>query len=91
VKITLNSSIPESKRPQVEALVKTHAGASQVVWLPSRFPRLVMLVEPGSSAESEPPSGSIFDSPAPDTQSLAAMTELLEERIKKSLANPSKK
>lgn len=81
VKITLNSSIPEDKRPQVEAMVRSHARVSRIVWLPSRFPRYVMLLEPGPTG-SEPPSESIFDSPRHETDSPPAVAEFLEQRIK---------
>lgn len=82
MKITLNTSIPENQRPQVEALIRSHARISEVVWLPSRFPRIVMLVEPGPNAKSEPEAGSIFDSPNSGSASLASLTEFLEEKIK---------
>jgi len=86
VKITLNESIPASHRPQVERLVKTLASSSEIVWLPSRFPRFVMFVEPGPGDGSEPENGSIFDSPRTGTKSLAVMTAVLEDQIKACLA-----
>jgi hypothetical protein len=85
VKITLNTSIPEDRRPQVESLVRTCAGNCSIAWLPSRFPHLVMFVDPGFTGESDHLKGSIFDSPdhaAPEV----SLTELLEQRIKKLLA-----
>ena len=89
VKITLNTrSIPESRRPQVEALVKSFAKATEIVWLPSRFPRFVMLVEPGPEDKSQAENGSIFESPLAGTRSLASVTEFLEVRIKDCLAGP---
>jgi len=82
VKITLNTtSIPESRRPQVEVLVRSFAKATEIIWLPSRFPRLIMLVEPAVSASSEKDTGSIFESPASGTRSLAALTSDLEKRL----------
>lgn len=89
VKITLNtSSIPEIRRPQVEALVKKLASPSEIIWLPSRFPRFVMLVEPGASQTPENTGGSIFESPNTGTRSLASVTAFLEGRIKACLAEP---
>jgi hypothetical protein len=89
VKITLNTtSIPDPRRPQVEALVKSFAKATEIVWLPSRFPRFVMLVEPGPEDKSQAESGSIFESPLAGTRSLASVTEFLEVRIKDCLAGP---
>jgi hypothetical protein len=89
VKITLNTtSIPEDRRPEIEALAKSIANRTEIVWLPSRFPRIVMLVEPGSKEKSDSEGGSIFDSPEEGMHSLAAMTECLEERIKHRLAGP---
>lgn len=87
VKITLNTtSIPESRRVQVEALAKSFANANEIAWLPSRFPRFVMLVEPGPQDKSQPEAGSIFESPLAGTRSLASMTEFLEGKIKDCLA-----
>ncbi len=87
VKITLNTtSIPEPRRPQIEALVKSFAKATEIVWLPSRFPRFVMLVEPGPEDKSQAENGSIFESPLAGTRSLASVTEFLEVRIKECLA-----
>ena len=55
MKITLNTtSIPENRRPQVEAVVKSFAKATEIIWLPSRFPRFVMLVEPGPNPQTQP-------------------------------------
>jgi hypothetical protein len=82
VKITLNDSIPEERRPQVEALVKNFANASEVLWRHSRFPRFVILVEPGSNDRSEPEAGSIFESPQTGKKSLASVATFLEDRIK---------
>jgi hypothetical protein len=90
VKITLNTtSIPESRRPQVEALVKSFAKATEIIWLPSRFPRFVMLVEPGPDDKAQPEGGSIFESPNSGTRSLASVTEFLEGKIKDCLAGPA--
>lgn len=81
MKITINSSIPPHLRPEAEALVHSHAGEAEIIWLPSRFPRLIMLVEPAVSASSEREAGSIFESPASGTRSLAALTSDLEKRL----------
>ncbi|TAE78114.1 MAG: hypothetical protein EAZ65_03110 [Verrucomicrobia bacterium] len=89
MKITLNtSSIPESRRPQIEALVKSLAKATEIVWLPSRFPRFVMLAEPGPADKAAAESTSIFESPMEGTLSLASVTEFLEVRIKECLRAP---
>ena len=92
MKITLNTrSIPDSRRPQVEALVKSFAKATEIIWLPSRFPRFVMLVEPGPEDKSQAEAGSIFESPLAGTRSLASVTEFLEGKIKECLAGPAPK
>ena len=82
VKITLNDSIPEDKRPQIEELVKTFIKSPQFVWLPSRFPRYVMFIEPGPNDSAEPEHGSIFESPQTGKRSLSSVTNFLEDRIK---------
>jgi|TARA_B110001454_G_C12655457_1_gene407232 hypothetical protein len=86
VKITLHKSIPEARRPEIEALVNKHAGPSTIIWMPSRFPRLVILVEPQSSYQSQPDGGSFFESSHSEDETLAAMSESLEEKIKDCLA-----
>ncbi len=86
MKITLNDSIPEDRRPQVERMIKTLIGCSEIHWLPSRFPRLVMFVVPGPADKTEPEHGSIFDSPRTETNSIASTTAMLEEKIKNCLA-----
>lgn len=89
MKITLNTtSIPEDRRPEVEAIAKSLSQNTQIVWLPSRFPRFVMLVEPGEQDKSRADGGSIFDAPDEGMDSLATMTESLEERIKACLKGP---
>lgn len=87
MKITLNESIPEERRPQVQALVNSLAGPSDIVWSHSRFPRLVMFVEPGPNDVTEPESGSIFESPREGRKSPSSLVALLEERIKLCLAD----
>ena len=87
--ITLNTSVPENRRPQIEALVRNYSHATRIVWLPSRFQRFVMLVEPGADSTAEASNESIFDSPQSGFGSLAAMTEILESRIKACLATPA--
>ena len=86
MKITLNDSVPQAKRAGVETLVKSLVKAPQILWMPSRFPRYVMLIEPGPDDKAEPQSGSIFESPNSGTKSLAAVTNFLEDRIKLHLA-----
>ena len=86
MKITLNSSIPEERRPEIEALVGKRFFKPTIIWLPSRFPRYVMLVEPGSEGASEPLPDSIFDSAEESSASPAKLAELLEEQIKTCLA-----
>ncbi|MFC7337534.1 hypothetical protein ACFQY0_10130 [Haloferula chungangensis] len=86
MKITLNSSIPEERRPEIEALVGKRFFKPTIIWLPSRFPRYVMLVEPGKDGDSEPLPDSIFDSPEESTESPAKLAEMLEEQIKERLS-----
>lgn len=86
LKITLNTSIPEPKRPAVEALVRRYTQDAQIIWLPSRFPRLVMLIEPSAASTSEARSGSMFESPVSGSASMQSVTAYLEEQIQKLLA-----
>ena len=86
MKITLNSSIPEERRPEIEALVGKRFFQPTIIWLPSRFPRYVMLVEPGKEGGSEPLPDSIFDSTEENSESPSKPAELLEEQIKNCLA-----
>ena len=88
MKITLNDSIPEARRPQVKKLVETFVRSPEIAWLPSRFPHLVMFVEPGPEDRSEPEKSSIFESPRAGMKSTASMTALLEDHIKACLAGP---
>jgi hypothetical protein len=88
VKITLNDSIPENRRPQVERLVRTMAGNPKIRWQPSRFPRLVMLIEPGPEEPSDPEKSSIFETPQKGTLPTASLTAQLEDQIKALLAAP---
>jgi hypothetical protein len=88
VKITLNDSIPVARRPQVEALVKTFLRSPEIAWLPSRFPHLVMFIDPGPGDQSEPEKSSIFESPPTGMRSTASMTAMLEDQIKACLAAP---
>lgn len=70
-------------------LVRSFAKATEIIWLPSRFPRFVMLVEPGAGHPSESEGGSIFESPSSGTRSLASVTEFLEGKIKECLSGPA--
>ncbi len=88
VKITLNDTIPEAQRPRIEKLVQTIVRAPEIAWLPSRFPHLVMFVEPGPAEQVEAERTSIFSSPRAEMRSTASLTALLEEKIKASLALP---
>ena len=89
MKITLNDSIPENRRPQIERLVNTFARKSEILWLPSRFPRLVMLIEPGPEEPSDPEKSSIFEPPQKGMAPTASMAALLEDQIKACLAKPA--
>ncbi|MEP4077826.1 hypothetical protein [Haloferula sp.] len=82
MKVTLNNSIPEEHRSAIEALVGKRFYKPVVQWLPSRFPRFVMLVEPGGEEGSEPLPDSIFDSAEESSESPAALAEILEDQIK---------
>ena len=85
MKITLNATIPEGLRPQVEAVVKGYVRTAEITWQPSRFPRIVMLVEPGPDEGLEPQEGSFFDPPEPGLDSDSSVSEVLEARIKACL------
>jgi len=62
--------------------------APEIVWLPSRFPHLVMFLEPGPEDRSVAEKSSIFESPQAGRRSFASLAPLLEERIKAALAGP---
>ena len=87
VKITLHDSIPEARRPEIEALVRKHAGDCTIAWASSRFPRLVILVEPHSDSEPDTEAGSFFESPRTDELSPSAFGDVLETRIKAYLVD----
>lgn len=61
VKLTLNDKVPIQQRAAVEQLVLKVAPGAEIRWLPSRFPRLVMLVEPDVASQQRVAGGSIFD------------------------------
>lgn len=63
--------------------MRARAQNVEIIWLPSRFPRLVMLVEPGGSPPDEERGGSIFESPGSGTLAIASVTAYLEEEIQK--------
>lgn len=88
VKITLNDSIPAARRPQIERLVTSFARKAEILWLPSRFPRLVMLIEPGPEEPSDPEKSSMFEPPQKGMAPTASMAALLEDQIKACLAKP---
>lgn len=91
MKITLNDSIPEDRRPQVEKLVRNFSRSSEILWLPSRFPRLVMFIEPGPDEPSDPEKSSIFESPQKGMKPIASMAAQLEDQIKACLSGPGPK
>lgn len=88
VKITLNASIPENRRPQIERLVRTFAKSPEILWLPSRFPRLVMLIEPGPEEPTDPEKSSIFEAPQKGMGPTVSMAARLEDQIKACLSKP---
>ena len=89
MKVTLNSAVEEGRRGLAEELVRQMAPGAEIVWLPSRFPRVVMLVEPGKARTGEPERGSFFDQEAEGSANDAvlspAFTQLLEEKLQKLL------
>jgi hypothetical protein len=89
VKITLNDSIAEAQRPQIQALVDKLVGKSEIIWLPSRFPRFVMFVEPGPETGSDVENGSIFESPPVGRRSTSSVVTFLEDNIKAVLTGKS--
>jgi hypothetical protein len=89
VKISLNDSIPEDRRLQVAELVTSLVDAGEIEWRASRFPRFVILVEPGPAGSPAPDSRSIFESPRAESNSLASLIATLEDRIKACLATPA--
>ena len=90
MKVTLNDAVPEDLRPVVEDLVKRGIPGAEVIWLPSRFPRLVMLVEPGAARSEAERGESIFESSASREPSPGAFSSDLEERIQRLLAGRRK-
>jgi len=60
MKVTLNDAIPEANRPTAAGIVHDMSPGAEITWLPSRFPRLVMLVEPNPKQIETAASESIF-------------------------------
>ena len=89
MKVTLNSAVQERHRELAEEIVRQVAPGAEIVWLPSRFPRLVMLVEPGKGRASEPEKGSFFSQgsavAANEDVLSPAFTRQLEEKLQKLL------
>jgi len=86
MKITLNSAIPHILRASVTEVVNQAAPGAEIVWLPSRFPRLVMLVQPDEGRTKRIRKESIFDSSPPDATSPAYFAVELEERLQRLLS-----
>lgn len=61
MKLTLNSAVPLRHRHTVEQMVAKVAPGAEICWLPSRFPRLVMLVQPDVAVSGRITGNSIFD------------------------------
>lgn len=89
MKVTLNSTVQEGNRAKAEEIVRQMAPGAEIVWLPSRFPRIVMLVEPGKGRSSEPEKGSFFTQGSTAAESgdvlTPAATRQLEEKLQKLL------
>ena len=84
MKLTLNSVVPSHRRGAVEQLLTRVAPGAKVCWLPSRFPRLVMLVEPGELPIERSAGSSIFDEG--DMQGVGDFSAELEDSIQRLLA-----
>ena len=83
MKVTLNDSVPEHLRPLAEEAVRTVLPKAVIEWLPSRFPRLVMLVAPEVSASSG--GSSIFEDDSQGLPSVGKLSAELETRITAAL------
>lgn len=60
MKVTLNDAIPVASRPKAVEIVQRMSPDAEITWLPSRFPRLVMLVEPNTKEIERAAPESIF-------------------------------
>lgn len=93
MKVTLNSAVPEDRRSVAEEIVTKVAPGAEIIWLPSRFPRLVMLVEPSSAkGRAEKAKGGTFfegtsDSAASDPVASPAFALQLEEKLQAALGD----
>jgi len=91
MKVTLNSAVPEDQRSLAEEIVTKVAPGAEIIWLPSRFPRLVMLVEPGSGRTEKAKGGTFFEGASESTASepvaSPAFALQLEEKLQAVLGN----
>lgn len=91
MKVTLNSAVPEDRRGLAEEIVTKVAPGAEIIWLPSRFPRLVMFVDPGSGRSDKPEGGKFFggasDSAASDPVASPAFALQLEEKLQAALGD----
>lgn len=92
MKVTLNSAVPEDRRVLAEEIVTKVAPGAEIIWLPSRFPRLVMLVEPTTKSRAEKAKGGTFfegasDSAASDPIASPAFALQLEEKLQAALGD----
>jgi hypothetical protein len=92
MKITLNDSVAVTLRPEVEKLVQQLVPGAEISWLPSRFPRVVMLVEPGGTPSDRPKDGAFFGTDAATSHVVmpGKITALLEERITQLIGGSSR-
>lgn len=87
MKLTLNSAVPASRRQAVEKFLARVSPGVEICWLPSRFPRLVMLVEPRGTSIGISAGASIFDDC--EVKGIADFSAELEDSIQRLLAGPS--
>jgi len=80
MKVTLNDAIPEANRPTAVEIVHQMSPGAEITWLPSRFPRLVMLVEPNPKHIETSSTGSMFGE---EVRSEFALQ--LEDRLQRGL------
>lgn len=83
MKITLNSIIADDQRASALEIVSKAAPGAEILWLPSRFPRLVMLVLPDEEPALPAKGDSIFDHGVEDALSPATLALRLEEQLQK--------
>jgi len=80
-----NGAVPECQRRLAEEIVTGVVSDAEINWLPSRFPRLVMLVQPDDGGTQGTKGESIFDPGPQEAISPSRLAFKLEEKLQRFL------